>query len=83
MAKLSPLVGRYGRNRVLACDYPEARRSAEYFPYESRSPGPIVGKAVPKMRNYAMLLYGIYFGLTALEFIFLIVGKMPVFDALT
>ena len=29
-----------------------------------------------------MLLYGIYFGLTALEFIFLIVGKMPVFDAL-
>ena len=49
---------------------------------KAESPGPIVGKAVPKMRNYAMMLYGIYFGLTALEFIFLIIGKMPVFDAL-
>ncbi len=52
------------------------------FLMKAESPGPIVGKAVPKMRNYAMMLYGIYFGLTALEFIFLIVGKMPVFDAL-
>lgn len=52
------------------------------FLMKAESPGPIVGKAVPKMRNYAMLLYGIYFGLTALEFIFLIIGKMPVFDAL-
>ena len=45
------------------------------FLMKAESPGPIVGKAVPKMRNYAMLLYGIYFGLTALEFIFLIVAK--------
>lgn len=53
------------------------------FLMKAESPGPIVGKAVPKMRNYAMLLYGIYFGLTALEFIFLIVGKMPVLTHLT
>lgn len=52
------------------------------FLMKAESPGPIVGKAVPKMRNYAMMLYGIYFGLTTLEFIFLIAGKMPVFDAL-
>lgn len=83
MAKLSPLVGRYGRNRVLACDYPEARRSAEYFPYESREPRSDCGQGCSEMRNYAMLLYGIYFGLTALEFIFLIVGKMPVLTHLT
>jgi hypothetical protein len=35
------------------------------------------------MRNYAMMLYGIYFGLTTLEFIFLIIGKMPVLMHLT
>ena len=48
----------------------------------AESPGPIVGKAVPKMRHYAALLYGIYFGLTLLEFILLICGGMGFFDAL-
>lgn len=47
----------------------------------AESPGPIVGKAVPKMRNYAMLLYGIYMGLTALELILLLFGGMDFFDA--
>ena len=32
----------------------------------AESPGPIIGKAVPHMRSYAALLYGIYIGLTAL-----------------
>ena len=57
MAKLSPLVGRYGRNRVLACDYPEARRSAEYFPYESREPRSDCGQGCSeneKLRNDAL-----------------------------
>lgn len=48
----------------------------------AESPGPIVGKAVPKMRNYAAMLYGIYFGLTALEFILLTFGGMGFFDAI-
>ena len=51
------------------------------FLMRAESPGPIVGKAVPKMRNYAAMLYGIYFGLTALEFLFLIFGGMDAFDA--
>ena len=48
----------------------------------AESPGPIVGKAVPRMRNYAALLYGIYMGLTALEIILLLCGGMGIFDAL-
>ena len=47
----------------------------------AESPGPIVGKAVPKMRHYALLLYGIYFGLTLLECILLLCGGMSFFDA--
>ena len=48
----------------------------------AESPGPIVGKAVPKMRQYAMLLYGIYMGLTALELVMLLAGGMNLFDAI-
>jgi trk system potassium uptake protein TrkH len=50
---------------------------------KAESPGPSVGKLVPKMRHSARWLYSIYFALTALEVIFLICGKMPVFDAIT
>ena len=49
----------------------------------AESPGPSVGKLVPKVRYTAMILYAIYFGMTVIEFLFLLAGKMPVFDALT
>ncbi|MBQ6387883.1 MAG: TrkH family potassium uptake protein [Ruminococcus sp.] len=48
----------------------------------AESPGPIVGKAVPKMRHYAMMLYGIYIGLTLIELILLLCGGMGFFDAI-
>ncbi len=47
----------------------------------AESPGPNVGKLVPKMRQTAMILYLMYVLLTVLDFIFLVAGKMPVFDA--
>ena len=47
----------------------------------AESPGPEVGKLAPKMRKTASILYLIYIGLTVLNFIFLIIGRMPVFDA--
>lgn len=47
----------------------------------AESPGPSVGKLVPKMRYSARILYFIYIGLTILEIIFLIVGRMPLFDS--
>ncbi|MBE5905904.1 MAG: TrkH family potassium uptake protein [Lachnospiraceae bacterium] len=48
----------------------------------AESPGPSVGKLVPKVRQTARLLYLIYVGLTILEFLFLLFGRMPVFDAI-
>lgn len=48
----------------------------------SESPGPSVGKLVPKVRQTALILYGLYIVLTIINIIFLLVGNMPVFDAL-
>ena len=47
----------------------------------AESPGPSVGKLVPKIRYTARFLYLIYLGLTVIEAILLLVGKMPLFDA--
>lgn len=49
----------------------------------AESPGPSVEKLVPRMRTSASLLYGIYIGMTILQIILLLLGKMPLFDALT
>ena len=48
---------------------------------KAESPGPIFGKVTPKIRDYAAILYVVYFGLTLLEFIFLVCGGMEIFDA--
>lgn len=50
---------------------------------KAESTGPSVGKSMPKLRTYAALLYGIYIGLTAIEFVLLMLGGMNIFDALT
>ena len=47
----------------------------------AESPGPDVGKLVPKMRATASILYVIYIGMTVLDILFLLFGKMPLFDA--
>jgi len=49
----------------------------------AESPGPSVGKLVPKMKSTAMILYGIYIALTALQCILLLFGKMSFFEAIT
>lgn len=49
----------------------------------AESPGPSVSKIVPKMRTTAAILYGIYMVMTVLEIILLLIGNMPLFDALT
>ena len=48
----------------------------------AESPGPSVGKLVPKLRHTARILYIIYFVLTVAELIALLIAKMPWFDAL-
>lgn len=47
----------------------------------AESPGPNVGKLVPKMKTTAQILYIIYIVLTFLNFLFLLFGGIPVFDA--
>ena len=50
---------------------------------KAESPGPSVSKLVPKVRTTAKILYLIYFGFTIVEVILLLIGKMPLFDAVT
>ena len=48
----------------------------------AESPGPSVGKLVPKMKDTVRILYLIYAGLTVTEVVLLLLGGMPFFDAL-
>ena len=47
----------------------------------AESPGPNVGKLVPKMRRTAEIMYLLYVVLTLINIFFLVIGKMPVFEA--
>lgn len=47
----------------------------------AESPGIKASKLVPRMKDSATILYLIYIGLTVLEFVLLILGRMPLFDA--
>ena len=49
----------------------------------AESPGPSVGKLVPKVRETAKILYIIYFCMTIVEIILLLIAGMPLFDAVT
>lgn len=49
---------------------------------KAESPGPSVGKLVPKVRGTAGLLYGMYIGLSVVQLLLLLLGGMPLFDAL-
>ncbi len=45
-------------------------------------PGPTKGKLVPKLRQTAIILYGIYVALTVIEFVALLISGMSFYDAL-
>ena len=47
----------------------------------AESPGPDVGKLVPKMKQTAVILYSIYIALTVLNVIFLVCGGMSLFES--
>ena len=47
----------------------------------AESPGPDVGKLVPKMRQTATILYMIYIAMTVLNVVFLLFGGMNLFEA--
>ena len=47
----------------------------------AESPGPDVGKLVPKMKQTATILYSIYVALTILNVVFLLCGGMSLFES--
>ncbi len=47
----------------------------------AESPGPNVGKLVPRMKQTAIILYVIYILLTIVNVVFLLVGDMPALEA--
>ena len=47
----------------------------------AESPGPEVSKLVPRMKKTAIILYVIYFVMTVIMFIILLIDKMSLFDA--
>lgn len=47
----------------------------------AESPGPVVGKIVPKMKETTRILYIIYIGITLLNIVFLLIGGMPLFES--
>lgn len=48
----------------------------------AESPGPSVGKLVPKLRTTSMILYKIYFVMTVIMVLLLLAGRMPLFESL-
>lgn len=49
----------------------------------AESPGPSVSKLVPRVRDTAKYLYGIYIGMTIIQIILLLLAGIPLFDSLT
>lgn len=49
----------------------------------AESPGPSVGKLLPRVRDTAKILYELYIGITLLEIVILCLCGMPLFDSLT
>lgn len=76
-------VGGMGVLVFLLAITPSGRRGSGFTMHllRAESPGPDVGKLVPRMRKTASILYMIYIGLTILNMIFLLLGNMPLFDA--
>lgn len=49
----------------------------------AESPGPTVGKLVPRVRHTARILYEMYVMMTIVEIIVLLIAGMPLYDSLT
>lgn len=68
---------------VLLLAIPSGEKSKGYTMHilRAESPGPDVGKLVPKITTTTQILYSIYLVITVVDFLFLIAGGMPMFDA--
>ncbi len=48
---------------------------------KAESTGPSISKLVPKMKTTALILYGMYFAMTVMEILVLLVADTPLYDA--
>lgn len=62
---------------------PLAGGGGNLYLMKAESPGPDVGKLVPKSNHTARILYGIYLAMTVIEIILLLCGGNSLFDSLT
>ena len=60
----------------------QAKKTSMMHVMRAEMPGPAVGKMSPKAGDTARILYGIYIALTAVLVILLLLGDMPLYDAL-
>jgi len=51
-------------------------------PMRAEVPGPTKGKLVPKMRQTALILYGIYIVLTCIQIVALLICGLPLYDSI-
>ncbi len=80
---LSHFLGGMGVIVFLLALIPKLGGNAGINLMKAESTGPEVDKTMPKLRNYAFVLYAIYVGLTVLEIVLLMFGGMYFFDAVT
>ena len=66
---------------VLAVVQTKGGIGSSFHVLRAESPGPIISKMMPKLRESVRALLLIYSGLSIINLIFLLIGKMPLFDA--
>lgn len=76
-------IGGMGVLVFLLAVLPQKGDGSQIHIMRAESPGPNVERLVPKVRNTASILYIMYIVLTVVQIVFLMFGKMPLFDAVT
>lgn len=61
---------------------PLAKNDKSMYLLKAEMPGPSVSKLVPSIKKTLLYLYAIYIGLTLVEIVLLLIGKMPLFDSI-
>ncbi len=61
---------------------PLAGSNAGMYMMKAESPGPSFGKLLPSLKKTAWVLYAMYLGLTVIEIILLVIGKVKIFEAI-
>ncbi len=75
-------VGGMGILVFLLCILPLTGGGTHMSLMKAESPGPSVSKLVPKVQSTAKMLYGLYVALSLLMLFLLLLGDMPLYDAL-